>query len=47
MHLPLPYDTTLTEHHQHLTVTNTVTCCPEDGHHQGHGYGARSRPARH
>ncbi|MFJ2960447.1 vWA domain-containing protein [Streptomyces sp. NPDC087270] len=47
VHLPLPYDTTLTEHHQHLTVTNTVTCCPEDGHHQGHGYGAKSRPARH
>ncbi|WP_435134731.1 vWA domain-containing protein [Actinacidiphila sp. bgisy144] len=47
-HLPLPYDATLTAHHQHLVVTNTVTCCPDDGGQQGYGAGpqkAQPRPA--
>ncbi|MFJ2632048.1 vWA domain-containing protein [Streptomyces sp. NPDC087422] len=40
--LPLPYETTLTAHHQHATVTNTVTCCPPDDGGEHGGYGSSS-----
>lgn len=39
-HRPLPCTTGLTGPHQHLAVTDTVTCAPPDGDHRGgHGDG--------